>query len=573
MKANLIKKSNRELLHRNTNADQVATGLHSFEKKYHSMNATIIRFLGTALLCFGLNFSFAQQSAPDLPSEQISYSLPKSIYFVGEKLWVEIQAQSGTEPAQSQIAYVELLNRYNESVALGKFQLEKGRSLNYLELPAKLPSDQYLLRVFTRVSPYLDLEEGLKQEFVTIFNPNFPPKVAETREVLSLPADKITPTLTGPKSQKQVLDLSVASNQIQEVKISVWNPFLASQSQLSSREIYSDLESRLLVPELFGHLVEGKINGVADTTQLYYLSVHGEKSSLFTDRPDAKGSLFFDTGGMKNWDFMVAQALGNKALTDLSIVSPAPKTTFAKNFRFPELVISPEDRDLLAQLLKGGQVEGYFYQQHNIELAEVVTGFVEDRTYRLDDYTRFDKVETVIKEYVPEVSIRTVARQKEFRMLDEVQESKFNTNPLMLVDAMPVFDSDRLAQFDPKGFEKLEILSRTFYLNEEAFPGVLSFRSYKNDFGGFEIPTNGVYLDYQGIAPIVSQTEGLFAKPNNPKLQDWRTILYWSVTQPQADYKQIELEMADLDVVYLLEVQWVNSSGQTEILRQAFRPE
>src|SRR5690606_14752652 len=152
-------------------------------------------------------------------------------------------------------------------------------------------------------------------------------------------------------------------------------------------------------------------------------------------------------------------------------------TSFKSSFVFPELEISPSDQELLQELLKGGQVEAYFVNEFDASLFPVVTGFMDDRTYLLDDYTRFETVGTVIKEYVPEVALRTIKKKKEFRTLDEALDAGFDSNPLMLIDALPVFDSDMLAAFDPSGFEKLEVLTRTFYLNEEKFPGVMSFSS------------------------------------------------------------------------------------------------
>jgi hypothetical protein len=490
-------------------------------------------------LFLGLVISLIAQTGfgqtPKLDPEQISFSIPKNIYFGGERIWIKAEAFAEDVPAPSQIIYAELVNRYNESVAIAKMPLTDGAAFNFLRIPTNLPSDHYLLRVFTRVSPYLDLESGLVQQYVTIFNSGVPPEVVPSRTALKItePFDNLISISTNQVKAGEPIEITLN----QEVKdlelaVSVINPFLENQSIITSSEIYQGVESRKLVPELFGHIVEAKLDQEnPDTEQLYYLSVHGAKSALFTDRPDSDGSLFFDAGGMKNWRFMVAQANNNKSLLDLSIVSPAPKTKFKTGFTFPFLTISPADQAYLQELLRGGQVEGYFVQEFDSSPFPVVTGFVEDHTYNLDDYTRFESVEVVIKEYVPEVGVKTVQKRKEYRVLDKVRGAIFDDNPLMLVDAMPVFDSDLLAAFNPKGLQKLEVLTRNFYLNEEVFPGVISFSSYNNDFGGFPIPTNGMYMDYQGILPKVLESENLFAAvDSDSRIMDWRTVLFWSET-------------------------------------------
>src|SRR5690606_25139527 len=131
---------------------------------------------------------------------------------------------------------------------------------------------------------------------------------------------------------------------------------------------------------------------------------------------------------------------------------------FKLGFEFPKLQISPKDEPFLSELLKGSQIEGYFVQEFRYEPIPVVTGFVQDRTFLLDDYTRFEDVETHIKEYVPEVMVRSRDGSKELRVLNEIQGRSFTENPLLLVDAMPVFDSDFLLKFNPAQIQKMEIL-------------------------------------------------------------------------------------------------------------------
>jgi hypothetical protein len=520
------------------------------------------------------SFGFSQNSI--LKKEIIDFSIPKNIYFGGERIWIQAGVSTESGSAPSQIIYAELLNRYNESVALTKMPSAEGQSFNYLRIPVNLPSDHYLLRVFTRVSPYLDLEMGLSQQLVTIFNPRVPPAVVANRKEYLIQEDNTDRISLNSKNLRggEFLELNLSSiTGVKEIQISAMNPFLENQGLLSSKELYQSIESRALVPELFGHIVEAKLDQEsADTTQLYYLSVHGTKSALFTDRSDTSGSMYFDTGGMKNWRFMVVQANNNLSLVDLSIVSPAPKTKFKSEFNFPILKISPADEPYLTALLKAGQVEGYFVHEFDSSPFPVVTGFVEDITYRLDDYTRFESVETVIKEYVPETSVRTAQKNKEFRVLDKVRGSIFDSNPLMLIDAMPVFDSDLLAAFNPKELEKLEVLTRNFYLNEEVFPGVISFSSYKNDFGGFPIPTNGIYLDYQGILPKVLDKQELFATPTDTKMKDWRTVIYWSATDSDKNFNEnLRFRLPANSGVYQVKVTFLGQNGNLQQVLRTFR--
>ncbi|WP_192346089.1 hypothetical protein [Algoriphagus sp. Y33] len=523
-----------------------------------------------------LGFSFSQGvSGQGNGREAVAFSIPKTIYFGGERIWIASEAMQGNSPVESKIIYAELVNRYNESVAIAKMPLEEGKSFNFLQLPTNLPSDNYLLRVFTRVSPYQNLEEGLVQRFITVFNRNVPPTVVSERKALSLNHDSreivLSREVNAPGSKLKIeLPETV---EIEEVSIAAENPFLTDEGMISSAKAYESIQQHNLLPELFGHIIEAQVESASvDTTKLYYLSLHGEKSALFTDRPNAEGSMFFDAGGMKNWKYLVAQASNNESLLDFGIVSPGPVTQFKSDFIFPELEISPADQDLLQELLKGGQVESYFVNEFDASLFPVVTGFTEDRTYLLDDYTRFETVGTVIKEYVPEIRIKTTKKKKEFRVLDDVMDAGFDSNPLMLIDALPVFDSDLLAAFDPKGFKRLEVLTRAFYLNEEKFPGVLSFSSYKNDFGGFPIPSNGIYLDYEGIQPKVVSASSLFEAPEPSQgIMDWRTVLFWSeIPEKLPIGNVVEIQVPDVKGKYLITIKTGANGGGVKVYKRTF---
>ena len=467
--------------------------------------------------------------------ERVDFSIPKTLYFTGEKIWLSIEVETQGGPSQSRVGYAELWNRYGESVALAKVPLQHGGSFNFMQIPDDLPSDQYLLRVFTRVSAFQNLEEGLMQEFVTVFNPRIPPEVIPARKqspdhnpdsrLLFLSAKSVRPgeqleiTYDGPDS-------------LLELAVTVDNPFLLRRGKVSSATLYESLPKRHLVPEVFGHIIEAKVERPDSTASgLFYLSFHGENSVLLTDQVDGEGRLFFDAAGLRHWDYLIAQGRENQPMSDFEIVSPSPQTRFRAGFQFPKLQISPSDAPLLRELLRGSQIEEYFVQEFENEPIPVVTGFVEDRTFVLDDYNRFEDVETHIKEYVPEVSVRTREKNKELRVLNVLQNRSFTENPLLLVDAMPVFDINSLLKFDPAKFEKMEILARPFFLNEEIYSGVISFSLFHNDLGGFPLPANAIYVPYPGVQPPISDRTALFqANQNDGESMDWRTILYWSRT-------------------------------------------
>jgi hypothetical protein len=428
--------------------------------------------------------------------------------------------------------YAELVDRNSNSITHVKVPLQAGVALNFIPISDQIPSDQYLLRVYTRISPYLDLNQGIAQQLVTIINPKIPPKEVASSN-LQIPQSS--------KSYEKGAAVNFSSSSTTEGRIvasgiSIANPFLVEEQKLlPATEVYENLAPQPLLPELFGHLVQAKVASL-DTALTYFLSLHGAKSALFTDHVDEKGML-----------------------------SPLIKTSFRTNFSFPELSLAQADLEYLQPLLKAAVVQQEYLEVADQDSLEVVTGFVEDYSYNLDDYTRFEDVETVLKEYVPSVAVRLRDKKKTFRLLDEAEKGVFETNPLILIDAMPVFDSDLLASFNPKFLQRLEVLNREFYLNDRTYPGVLSFSSYANNFGLFPLAPAARFFDYPGIQPSVILDRNQFVQPSTAsRIPDWRTVLYW-----QSSGQEVSTKLPNLAGTFVYWEQ-VNVDGKLTVRRIFF---
>ncbi|OOG78417.1 hypothetical protein [Algoriphagus sp. A40] len=507
----------------------------------------------------------ARQS--ELPKETVQFNTPKTLYLTGEKIWFEAEVKSAQEASPSKVLYAELVDRFSNSVAYTKVPLENGSTLNFLLLSNAIPSDQYLLRVYTRISPYLDLELGMAQQFVTVINPKIPPKPI-SGPIQDLKTSDVTGTLAqisnpAPKPGETFQVSLSAGKTIQAAGISVSNPYLENeQVQLKSGSIYASLEQKAILPELFGHIVESKVVR-PDTSLTYFLSLHGKQSALFTDRADADGQILFDAGGLSHWDRLIIQLEDGAEMEGLEIISPVVKTKFLPNFKFPDLVIPSTDLPYLTQLQKAAAVETYYVEKYDSDSLEVVTGFVADYTFLLDDYTRFETVETVIREYVPSVFVRTRDKKKEFRLINEAVKDVFETNPLILIDAMPVFDSDLLTGFNPKFISKLEVLNREFYLNDRTYEGVLSFSSYENNFGLFPLVPSSRFFDYPGLQPKIELERNQFGSPGSGgEFPDFRTILFWGKTGGQS------IQASELVGEYVLWVRYLDDSGNLQVSKK-----
>jgi hypothetical protein len=527
----------------------------------HFLAPRIRVFLALFLVTYGFwpNWSMAQ---PSRDVETLKFTIPKTLYFTGEKIWIDAEVLLGTGRSSSQVLYAELVDASANSVDYVKIPLFGGKALNYFKINPSIPSAHYLLRIYTRISPYLDQDKGIAQQFITVINPNLPPKSRGSDQ--ANPQFKPEITAAFPKSSAIGSSFTLPKDKVHAVGFSIANPFLPLEHlQLHSSELYHSLDKKILYPELFGHIVEVKVPN-SEPNATYFLSVHGKQSALYTDIPDENGTLIFDTGGLRHWDRLIVQLGDGSEMPGIEVISPVIKTTFNEKFDFPLLTLNEEDLSFLKKLIKAAQVESYFKEEFSKDSVGIVTGFVADHIFNLDDYTRFDNIETVLREYVPSVLVRTRDRKKEFRLMDQAGKRVFDTNPLILIDAMPVFDSELLASFNPKFMQRLEVLNREFYLNERIYPGVMSFSSYGNNFGLFPLAPNARFFDYLGLQPMVNMDRRQFADPSNEeRIPDWRTILYWNNHLNGV----AEIQAPDLEGLFLFWVKSVDEEGKDYITR------
>lgn len=150
------------------------------------------------------------------------------------------------------------------------------------------------------------------------------------------------------------------------------------------------------------------------------------------------------------------------------------------------------------------------------------------KTYLLDNYTRFTTVEEVLREYVTEVNIQKSQGHFHIKVLGP-DGYYLAEEPLVLLDGVPVFNPDKVFTIDPIKIRRLDDVKVPYYWGPTSNFGILSFTSYKTDFGGFELDPRAVVLDYEGM-----QLQREFYSPvydtedsQKSRLPDFRNVLYW----------------------------------------------
>ncbi|GAB3012021.1 hypothetical protein GCM10027284_34260 [Cyclobacterium sediminis] len=496
-------------------------------------NQYIHAFLTLVLLGFCCTYSYQgmAQSRDDLPEEEVLVQVVNPVSLTEEYLWMEVSVNSGNNPSPSKVIYMELLDRNGISVAAELAKLEKGKVNSYLQIPPELPSDNYLLRVYTRISPYISGEKGVFQSMVSIINPEKPPVIdskpqKETEGLTGL----LNPAYISSTDSLVVVSLPLPDASDISIVINKVSPLDDLGGPINFNEMYASgtPTDQDLIPELYGHIVKGEIlDSAIDTAEVFFLTLHGHQSHMFVDKPNEKGDVYFDTGNFSFYEYAVIQSTRTDEQVNFILSSPFWEKTPNASFTLPPLTLSPADEAFIKEKILARASHQYYLAPIEMPLTPLPFQYITDYSYQLDDYNRFEDMATTIREYVPMVLVRSQNRKTIFKNFNIPYNLVFKESPLLVIDGMPVFDNDAFANFNPKGIKTMDIINRYFYINDLKFTGMVNLSSFNNDFGGFDLPKNALFITYRGLQKPYEFHTALKSFNHETHFPDFRSILTW----------------------------------------------
>ena len=187
-----------------------------------------------------------------------------------------------------------------------------------------------------------------------------------------------------------------------------------------------------------------------------------------------------------------------------------------------------------------------------------------DAKYYLDNYVRFNTMEEVLREYVVGVDVRIRQGNYSLTTVDPRNHLVFETDPLVLVDGVPVFDMNKVMAYNPLKIKKIEVLTKKYYVNSLVAHGIVSYNTYKGDLDGFQFDPGTIELSYDGL-----QLEREFYSPQyttaeekQSRLPDYRNVLYWSPEIKTKQSTQLSFYTSDVKGKYVVVLQGIGASGK-----------
>jgi len=327
------------------------------------------------------------------------------------------------------------------------------------------------------------------------------------------------------------------------------------------------------MPEYAGHIISCKITD--KKTKLpakgitVYASIPAKRFKFGSSVSDQTGLLHFDVNNFYGVGDVIIQTYNQKdSLYRIDILNPFSDKYVAS--RIPAFELSEKSQSNILSRMISAQVQSAYASaraQQFLLPVEDTTAFYGkgDKTYFLDDYTRFATMEEVMREYVKEVLVRKSGGKFHYHVSNAPYKLFFETDPLVLIDGVPVFDINNIIAFNPIKIKRMDILTRKYYYGSLAYNGIISYATYDGDLGGYQLDPGSLLVEYEGL-----QLQRQFYSPvyetkqqQESRLPDLRNVLLWSprIQTDNNGRQTVSFYTSDLTGQYVILVQGATSAG------------
>ena len=367
-------------------------------------------------------------------------------YLAGEPMKVSITANNAT------IAYAELCDTYGLAAGV-VVSLQGGEGTGVIELPSDLHSGYYVLSVYTRD------EAKVTHRLVAVVN---------------------------------ALRKSVDDDIEWVAADSCWT--IADRTVDLTRE--KDAGER----ETEGHIIKAHIKNVYDgqtfkSSQICpSLSIVGKQIHYFEGKMVNDSTAMFYTYGIHGKQPLVLSARSSSGVSlPIEIISPfaalLPK-------QLPRLVFHYKRSEVEARSITMQRHQKTMPSAVALDYDDTVFGIKPDLSYNLDEYRQFRSLREVLLEYVSCVKKKKINGITQLFVSKEQDDYMTFLPTLVLIDGMPVYDIERLLNYDARRVHYINIYGDQYTFGNSIYNGILSFVSRSGQLTNYPTEPGTQYFEY-----------------------------------------------------------------------------
>jgi hypothetical protein len=466
----------------------------------------------------------------------------QGVYIAGEKIWISGIKLGNVKDKDHQVR-IYLVDRNGNVVDRANMMDADGKISCSMQLRADLATDYYVLAVNS---------VGYRPELIPIavINPVSPPKTnpGEPGFYRESQIGKLQPKLDRDSyAKRELVSVSLQPPGDMELQISVVrkDPLSGYVDSITGSWKKPELAIVENIPEGEGQQLrvtvhDANSNVLAPGVRVY-ASVLGDQANIASALSDSKGTALISIPYLYGNASLVLSAIGETGHS-YRVVYEEPPVLIKGEIGLPVLNLDERFRSSINERLLNTEVTNKFRPETKwryVTASLDTTDFYgkPDKRYMLDDYTRIPNMEEILYEYVQEARVRKLDEKPAILVFNTPFKTFFDLPAMVLLDGVPVSDISQLLALDPLQLKSVDLVARKFLLDDLQIPGIIHYKSYKADLGGYKLPAQDIVYAIQGNAIPVEPLFAAFDKDNDPKLPELRNLLYWTAFHPSDAFK------------------------------------
>lgn len=548
----------------------------------------------------------------NIPQEKIFAHHNTSFLLTGEFLFYKVYCLNNkTENLStlSKIAYVELVGTDNTIVFKHKIILNNGMGQGDFFVPTTVNSGNYKLIAYTQwmknvennyffqddisiINPFQSnqtaiIDNSIDNADVSNNNPNQSIKNfsneskflgIQTNKQAFKNREKVNLKIESLQGENSFGDYSISVRKIETISIPQKHTSYSYTNLFKDKNATSkpNKDSQIYLPELRGEIISGRV--FSKETALPILnakvgvSIAGKESLFKVANTNELGIFYLNVEKDYDSQNAIIQVISDNRDAFRIEIDQLEAVNYQK-IDFFKLKITSEQKEYILNHSIYNQIENTYSNvkpNQPIEIDSIIPFFnSKEKTYLLDDYTRFPTLKETVIEIIPEVFIRQRKgiNQLHVKLYDEDIESGLNT--LVLVDGIMVQDQNDLVLYNTAKIKKISVVSEQYFYGSEIFEGIVSIETFEGDFNS--IPNADYIKSVKLFKPLQKQSyfEQKYIDETYDRIPDFRRQLLWNpAIQLNKNDKTITFFTSDVNGKYEICLEGFTTLGKPVSLKK-----
>jgi hypothetical protein len=158
-----------------------------------------------------------------------------------------------------------------------------------------------------------------------------------------------------------------------------------------------------------------------------------------------------------------------------------------------------------------------------------------DAQYMFRKYVNLPNIEEFVRELVPEIVITKKDSRTELKL--RAQLCPGNESPLILLDGVPLLDTEKVNELPCNKLESFRLVSKKFFFGNKIYNGIIDLTSNDKNLDLNELHPNSSYLTF---TPVTDKKEN---QPKDPRIPRYMTNVVFSTLNTSTGVVETKVKM------------------------------